>query len=221
MSGGWQRGIIRGDHAPTGTSPAPLVIKLGGSLLARPHWPTDLINLLAGTPLPAMLVVGGGTLVDALRRIDATSPRPAEVMHRLAIDALGLTARLVADVIGMPLVTAPPPDQVAGPPSDRAAAGPRVSVLDVPAWLTAAGSPAWIERLPVGWHVTSDSIAAVVASELGQSLVLVKSVPPPCPGDDLPALAAAGWIDGYFPTAAAALETIGWAAIDTPPGPAA
>jgi hypothetical protein len=202
MNGGWQRGVIRGDRDPTSTSPAPLVIKLGGSLLARPHWPTDLINLLAVTPLPAMLVVGGGTLVDALRRIDATSPRPPEVMHRLAIDALGLTARLVADAIGLPLVTAPPP------------AGPRVSVLDVPAWLTAAGSPAWIERLPVGWHVTSDSIAAVVAAELGQSLVLAKSVPPPCPGDNLPALAGAGWIDGYFPTAAAALDTIGWAAIE-------
>jgi len=210
MNGSWQRGIIRGDRGPTGTSQAPLVIKLGGSLLARPHWPTDLINLLAGTPLPAMLVVGGGKLVDALRRIDATSPRPPEVMHRLAIDALGLTARLVADAIGLPLVTAPRPDQPAGPPTT----GPRISVLDVPAWLTTAGTPAWIERLPVGWHVTSDSIAAVVAAECGRSLVLVKSVPPPSPGDDLPALAAAGWIDGYFPAAAAALDTIGWAAIE-------
>jgi len=212
MSGGWQRGIIRGERAPKRSPPAPLVIKLGGSLLARPHWPTDLINLLAATPLPAMLVVGGGKLVDALRRIDATSPRPPEVMHRLAIDALGLTARLVADAIGLPLVTAPPPDQPAAPPAHRSEVGPRISVLDVPAWLTAAGSPARIERLPVGWHVTSDSIAAVVATELGQSLVIVKSVPPPCPGDDLPALAAAGWIDEYFPTAAAALDTIGWAA---------
>jgi aspartokinase-like uncharacterized kinase len=210
MNGGWQHGIIRGDRDPTGTSPAPLVIKLGGSLLARPHWPTDLINLLAGTPLPAMLVVGGGKLVDALRRIDVTSPRPAEVMHRLAIDALGLTARLVADAIGLPLVTAPPPDQPAVPPP----AGPRIAVLDVPVWLTATGSPAWIERLPVGWHVTSDSIAAVIAAELGHRLLLVKSVPPPCPGDDLPALAAAGWIDGYFPTAAATLNMIGWAALE-------
>jgi aspartokinase-like uncharacterized kinase len=205
MTRDWRRGVIRGRDAAAEPRQAPLVIKLGGSLLDRPAWPAELIDLLAMTPLPAVLVVGGGRLVDALRRIDATSPRPAEVMHRLAIDALGLTARLVASAVGLPLVTSPAPDP--------AAAGPRVAVLDTPAWLTAAGPPARLARLPVGWHVTSDSIAAVVAAEMGRRLMLVKSVPPPCPGDDLPALASAGWIDGYFPEAAASLDAIGWAAI--------
>lgn len=205
MTRDWHRGVIRGRDLPAEPRRAPLVIKLGGSLLDRPAWPAELVDLLAMTSLPAVLVVGGGRLVDALRRIDATSPRPAEVMHRLAIDALGLTARLVASAVGLPLVTSPAPDS--------SAPGPRVAVLDTPAWLMAGGPPARLARLPVGWHVTSDSIAAVVAAEMGRRLTLVKTVPPPCPGDDLPALASAGWIDGYFPAAAASLDTIAWAAI--------
>lgn len=207
MTGAWLRGVIRGGEVPAEPPAVPLVIKLGGSLLDRPAWPTDLIGLLATTPLPAVLVVGGGRLVDALRRIDATSCRPPEVMHRLAIDALGLTARLVADALGLPLVRSLAPD-----PS---AAGSRVVVLDTPAWLTAGEPPERLARLPVGWHVTSDSIAAVVAADAGRRMMLVKSVPPPCPGDDLTGLASAGWIDGHFSTAAAPLDTIWWAAIAT------
>jgi hypothetical protein len=65
--------------------------------------------------------------------------------------------------------------------------------------------------------VTSDSIAARVAAEAAAGLLLVKSVPPPpYPGGPhlLAALAAAGWVDGHFPEAAAGLGEIGWAAWD-------
>jgi hypothetical protein len=82
----------------------------------------------------------------------------------------------------------------------------------VPAWLEAGGRA---KTLPAGWEVTSDSIAARVAVECGRGLLLVKSVPPPpCPAgaDVCSALAAAGWVDQYFPVAAAALDTLAWAA---------
>jgi hypothetical protein len=106
---------------------------------------------------------------------------------------------MVAAAVNVPLAAALPDDG-------------SVTVLDVPAWL-AAGSRA--VALPVGWHVTSDAIAARVAVEHGGSLLLAKSVPPPpCPGDGdhLASLARAGWVDEHFPVAAGPLGTIEWAA---------
>lgn len=194
----WRRGSIR-RPAAAAPSPAPLlVLKVGGSLLSRPDWPGllgPLVDTLGGGA--CCIVVGGGAVVDGLRLLDRAVPQTPQLMHELAIDAMRLTARMVAVAVGLPLAAAPP--------DSRAAA-----VLDVPAWLRVDARAA---ALPVGWHVTSDSIAARVAVEHGGSLVLAKSVsPPPCPADDLSALARAGWVDGHFPVAAASLETIEWVA---------
>jgi hypothetical protein len=115
----------------------------------------------------------------------------------LAIDALRLTARLVCEAVGLPLTATWDP-----------AIG--LAVLDVPAWL--AGNDA-AARLPAGWQVTSDSLAACAAE--GGGLWLAKSVPPPpCPigADPIKAAATAGWVDEHFPAVAAGLGEIGWAA---------
>jgi len=188
MTAGWRHGILRGSAAGT------LVVKIGGSILARPEWPAAVADLLAETTGQRLVVVGGGPVVDGLRAIDAAAPQPAEAMHWLAIEAMGLTARVAAKTLRLPLVTSP-----AGMPG---------GVLDVPAWLRGDTS------LPVGWHVTSDSIAALAAVERGAGLLLVKSVPPPA--EDLSAAASAGWVDAYFPVAAANLAHIAWAAPLTP-----
>jgi 5-(aminomethyl)-3-furanmethanol phosphate kinase len=193
MTWTWQRGVIRAAATP----PPGRVVKIGGSLLGRPGWPAA-INWLVAQWRPTLVVVGGGPVVDGLRAIDAAGRQPAAFMHELAIDAMSLTGRTVAEAIGMPVVA-----------GDAAAEG----VLDASAWLRAAGSTA---ALPAGWQVTSDSIAAAVARVAGLRLVLVKSVAPPGGGGDLAALAAAGWVDPYFPAAAAKLAAIDWAAPDPP-----
>jgi len=191
MNRRWQRGIIRGQEAlPSAT---PLVIKLGGSILAMPDWPAAFAALLADSTRP-LVVVGGGGLVDGLRAIDAASPRPAALMHRLAIEAMSLTASLVAEACGLPVVTSP---------------GPAGGILDAARWLASSGAGG---DLPAGWHVTSDSIAATAARRLRRGLLLVKRVPPPPEaGGNLESLAASGWVDEHFPTAAAGLEPITWA----------
>ena len=206
---GWRCGVIRGLNGATGrpgTRDLPpldsplLVLKVGGSLLSRPGWPALLMPLVAACrPGPCCVVVGGGAVVNGLRELDRAMPQSQQLMHDLAIDAMRLTARLVAAAVGLPLAVAPP-DHVS------------VTVLDAPTWL-AAGSRA--ASLPVGWQVTSDSIAALVAVEHSGSLLLAKSAPPPpCPDgvDHLSALARAGWVDEHFPIAAASLATIEWAA---------
>jgi aspartokinase-like uncharacterized kinase len=176
---------------PAGTS--RWVVRFGGSLLTRPGWPQDLLDLVGGLAGAVTIVVGGGPLVDGLRVVDAAEPMPASVMHALAIEAMGVTGRLVAAATGLAVATMP-----------RATAG--ATVLDTPRWWATshAGS-----RLPAGWEVTSDSIAATVALEIAATLVLAKRVPPPV--SDLVALAARGWVDAHFPAATAGLDGITWA----------
>ena len=209
---GWRGGIIQQTATKAGgletgrvssvLSPAtPLVVlKVGGSLLSRPDWPALLVSLIEVRGHEACcLVVGGGAVVDGLRPIDRIMPQSPPLMHDLAIDGMRLTARLVAEAIGLPLSATPPDDG-------------KVTVLDVSAWL-AVGTRA--ASLPIGWHVTSDSIAARVAVEHNGGLLLAKSVPPPpCPDhvDPLISLAHAGWVDDHFPIAAASLVSIEWAA---------
>lgn len=204
MTAPWQRGLLAAATSAGAATPVGpgVVIKLGGSLLTRPDWPAALRALCETLEPPALLVVGGGPVVDGLRAIDAVTALPAAVSHRLAIAALGITARAVGSAIDLPL-TAHPDD------------APGTAVLDTPRWLDDDGH---LAALPVGWHVTSDSIAALVAARLHRTLILAKSVPPPCAVADLRALAVAGWIDPCFPNAATAVTRIEWAA---PPRPAA
>lgn len=193
MTTPWITGTIR--ESPGRPPTTARVVKIGGSLLARTAWPGELRDLLAGIAAPATVIVGGGAVVDGLRAIDAAGPRPPALLHRLAIDAMALTARIVADAIAAPLVAEP-----------VRASG--VIVLDVPAWLAREGRSS---LLPEGWHVTSDSIAALAAATSDASLVLAKSVPPPSVAD-LKALAEAGWVDRHFPVVAARVPAIHWAA---------
>ncbi|MFM7245722.1 MAG: hypothetical protein ACKO40_16325 [Planctomycetaceae bacterium] len=170
------------------------VVRFGGSLLTRPGWPEDLLGLVGSLNGAVTVVVGGGPVVEGLRLVDAAQPLPAHVMHALAIEAMGVTARLAAAATGLEV-------------SGTASPTPGATILDVPRWW--ATSPLG-SRLPAGWEVTSDSIAATVALETAATLVLAKRVPPPMP--DLVDLAACGWADAYFPTAAAGLVGILWAA---------
>jgi len=217
----WQFGSLASQpvgREPTMPAQSPLVIKLGGSLLSQSGWPQGIAELLRAIPAPSrespagsatsepahfapLLVIGGGSVVEGLRQIDAASPQPAALMHALAIELMGITARLVAANTGLPLVAAWPTAEARG-----------ACLLDVPQWLAENQR---LSTLPVGWEVTSDSIAARVAAAYGGELLLVKSVPPPslpASQNQLKELAAAGWVDSHFPSAAAGLPMISWAA---------
>lgn len=191
----WRRGFLR----PGPRGPA-IVVKFGGSLLSRSDWPDLLRSLVEECRgMPVAVVIGGGANVDSIRRIDAAAGLDTAVSHRLAIDAMGITARLVAASTGWPLAIEPPSADCPW-------------VVDVPGWLDAGGRFA---RLPAGWHVTSDSIAAFFAAETGSDLLLAKSVPPPAEPAVLAAIAA-GWVDEWFETTAAGVRRIEWAAPVSP-----
>ena len=166
---GWRCGVIRGLNAATGRpgtrvlsplDPPLLVLKVGGSLLSRPGWPALLMPLVAACRHGrCCVVVGGGAVVNGLRELDRAMPQSPQLMHDLAIDAMRLTARLVAAAMSLPLVATPPDDG-------------NVAVLDVPTWLAVGLRAA---TLPVGWEVTSDAIAAQTRQTTSREACVVKT----------------------------------------------
>jgi 5-(aminomethyl)-3-furanmethanol phosphate kinase len=207
MASTWMLGALRSTGGPSGLE----IVKLGGSLLGMHDWPTRVAELVRerGQERAIVIVVGGGAIVDGLRAIDAAAPQEAALMHGLAIELMGSTAKLVAAALALPLVVEP--------------ASVAAGVLDVPHWLAAHDYAAHdlAARLPAGWEVTSDSIAAWVAATTGGDLLLVKSVPPPActEAPSLDGLTRSGWVDDHFAQAAAALTTIAWAAPRSVPKP--
>lgn len=195
-------------------SKAPLeVIKVGGSLVTRDDFAPALRNWLAvhSAERPGrrrVLLVGGGPLVDALRGLDAVQRMPAAFSHWLAIDLMETTGRIVANLLPELEVTSD--YQLIGESSSPGATW----LLLATQFLHDAEPHLPGERLPWGWHVTSDSIAARLAAVLeADRLTLLKSSPPPGSGthDGWRRAAAAGWVDAFFPLAAAEVKSVCWA----------
>jgi aspartokinase-like uncharacterized kinase len=171
------------------------VVKLGGSLLWQPHLPGRFRAWLAEQPPRAnVLVVGGGAFVEGLRELDRAQNLHPSTVHWMAIRALGIISGAVAELLSARLV------RVVG---DLQLRPPSTEILDVEQFLR--GDAVGRDPLPESWEVTSDSIAARLAVRLNAGeLVLLKSAPPPGDGK-LDSLAAAGYVDAWFPRAASGL----------------
>jgi aspartokinase-like uncharacterized kinase len=143
-----------------------------------------------------LIVVGGGELVDAIRRSDAAHGLDQRVAHWLAIDAMSLSARLVAAILPDANLLTELPERLEA----------ELSILDVHGFMRRDAEDA--DALPESWDVTSDSIAARVAQRINaRELVLCKSALPvhnALGGLTLDELAAQGYVDRYLPTCAPA-----------------
>jgi hypothetical protein len=126
-----------------------LVVKLGGSLLARVP---RLVEELQGSGRPLLLVPGGGLFADQVRAQDLDG----DEAHWMAIAGMEQFGWYIASK-GVPA-------------TDRLVVGRGVSVL-LPYRVLREEDP-----LPHTWEVTSDTIAAWVAERLHLDLLLIKSV---------------------------------------------
>jgi hypothetical protein len=139
------------------------VIKVGGSLGAGPAALRRLMASLARAARGQWLVVvpGGGSFADAVRRADRRFKLGDSAAHWMAILAMDQHGYLLAQLApGAALVR-----------SRRELAPGRLNVLAPSAWLLRS------DPLPHSWDVTSDSIAAWIARTLGvRRLMLVKHV---------------------------------------------
>lgn len=180
------------------------IIKCGGSLLNLPDLPHRLLALLDAESLTAALVlVGGGAAVDVVRDWDRQHAMAAEDAHELAICAMTLNARL--------LISAH--ERFCGVTSfDQAAELPHASVAVLIADVAIRQLETQHAGLPRSWSVTSDAIAAWLATIHDTNLLMLKSVglPTDSTSRSVAALAEAGLVDSCFPEYAVAVPSIKW-----------
>ncbi len=127
----------------------PLVVKFGGSLLDCGR---SLVPVLRAAPRSLLVVPGGGPFADVVRRLD---PAP-DAAHWMAIAAMEQAGLYLA---------------AQGLPGTEALRVPDVPSVLFPYRLLRDRDP-----LPHSWRVSSDTIAAWCAAELGCDLLLAKSV---------------------------------------------
>jgi aspartokinase-like uncharacterized kinase len=181
-------------------APAPVVVKVGGSLLDLADLPARLQRLIAELlPSPVAIVAGGGAAADVVRAWDERFELDASTSHWLAIQAADLNARLLARLIRGCCV-AKSWEAVA-----QAWREQKTAILMLAPLLRRA-EDAGESTPPHSWDVTTDSIAAWSARRLGARLLLAKSLNAPT---GVASAAAAGMVDRWFDRASAGVA-IDW-----------
>ncbi len=127
----------------------PFVLKLGGSLERSAHGIVDI--LLENSP-PVLIVPGGGRYADMVRR----AKLPDDVSHWMAIAAMDMFGWHLSS-LGLPVTG-------------------QLEIPQGPAIILPYAVMRRADPFPHSWDVTSDSIAAWIAHQLGLNLVLLKSV---------------------------------------------
>jgi aspartokinase-like uncharacterized kinase len=142
-----------------------IVVRVGGGLLAAVE---DFEAILAeiaesSVRVPLLVVPGGGPFADTVRDVDDRLSLPDDATHWMAVLAMDQYAHLIVSRL-------PRGKLVLRPNEIDAALDERyVPVLAPYRWIREA------DPLPHSWDVTSDSISAWVAAQVGASrLVLVK-----------------------------------------------
>ncbi len=178
-----------------GVTPPPVVVKIGGSLFecrdtSAPAPGLALLSLLDRARVPVVVVPGGGAFANAVRseqlRLGVSDP----AAHQMALLAMHQMAHAVVDIAPTPgrLIIAASHVEIA-----QVLAGGRIAVW-VPMPMVAQDPD-----IPEDWTVTSDTLAAWLASRLGaRHLVLVKSAAAPQRAT-ASELSAAGFVDRAFP----------------------
>jgi aspartokinase-like uncharacterized kinase len=142
-----------------------IVVKLGGSLLGSAELPVWLSTIASNSNGHVVIVPGGGLFADAVRHAQAIAGFDDASAHRLAL--------LAMDQYGYTLAAIEPRLVVARNELEIAERSwQHRGIVWLPSGMALAD-----ESIPQNWGVTSDSLAAWLATRLkARHLVLVKSV---------------------------------------------
>lgn len=180
---------------------APVVLKLGGSLLAIP----DLMNRLESVferlrPSPVLIVPGGGAAADIIRDLDQKLGLSPKKAHRDAIAAMSLNAALLCR-LNKSLRFVRNYEEALQVWSEGHSA-----VLDADSFLFGQPDHDNEDSLQASWDITSDSIAAWTARHWqADRIILAKSCD--APETNLSALCQLGMIDRAFATSVGHVRT--------------
>jgi aspartokinase-like uncharacterized kinase len=180
------------------------VVKVGGSLLDFDLFAERIEDWVRRCPsAKTVFVVGGGHRADQVRQWEQRFSLDPSESHWNCIEMMELNAILVASWFpGWVWIDDLDPLRDSNHFRDldlsRDKDLPIPIVFAPKKWLVNLQPP-----LPESWVVTSDSIAARLASELkAKELVVLKSADPPI-GENILSLVESGYLDQYFPVAAA------------------
>ena len=163
------------------------VVKLGGSLLGSPELVKWLEVLTRHGDGKIVIVPGGGIFADAVRESQKLSNSSDAVAHKMAVMAMDQYAVLMTG-LNPALVTAESELEIAERSWQHRA------IVWMPSKMVCAD-----EAIPANWQVTSDSLAAWLASRLNaQQLILVKLQRPKLEQISLERLIRDGMVDEHF-----------------------
>ena len=170
-----------------GSSRAPLaIVKIGGSHISGPHI-KDWLAAIAAQAGAIVIVPGGGPFAEAVRSAQASMGYDDSAAHWMALMAMAQFGRALQNLNSALRLTA-----------SRSAIWRAIKDGKVPVW-----SPEPMARaaaLPETWALTSDSLAAWLAGELGaHHLLLVKHGRYEGAAVDVRRLVAEGVVDSLFP----------------------
>ncbi|QDT03736.1 hypothetical protein K227x_21210 [Rubripirellula lacrimiformis] len=152
------------------------VVKVGGSLLLRPDLGRSLSTwLLRQPPAQHALIVGGGEMIDAVRKLAMVHNLDPETVHWMCIDLLRQTEQVVAEIVdGLNRIQ----DRDAFtrwskcPPHGSGNTEAANTLISIPAFYF----PGCGSGLPNDWDTTSDAIAAYLGTlTRADEVVLLKS----------------------------------------------
>ena len=188
-------------------TPQVVVVKIGGSLFMQPHFVSRLqahVERLRKElgPVHLVFITGGGPLVKSLRAINRINEVSTDQAHWIAIQLMDINAGLLRQWW-------PQLRSVNSLEELRSCCRQEgMTQFRVVGFLRDAEPVLPGTRLPIGWEVTSDSIAARVAEVLdADQLILVKSTASPATADWNSA-AATGVVDAFFPAIAGKLHRV-------------
>jgi dihydroneopterin aldolase len=162
------------------------VVKLGGSLLDSPDCLRIWLCCVASGGGRVVVVPGGGPFADAVRAAQRETGFDDRAAHRMALLAMEQCGLLFASL-----------ESSLVPAGSIGAIRTALQRGRVPVWMP-SHLVADAEDISESWDVTSDSLAAWLARELGAStLWLVKACQ--IPDQDPTRLAAGGIVDAAFP----------------------
>jgi aspartokinase-like uncharacterized kinase len=171
----------------------PDILKLGGSLLTLPDLFVRVRSLVSLLNTDRLLIIpGGGAAADEIRRVDESFQLSSDKAHWAAIATMSANASMLARLSGFLEVVKSRHD------ADHVRARGKVAILDTYSFLKNEEECSEISRLPALWDVTSDSIAAWIATRWpARRLILAKSCE--LDGMSVRQLVAHHKLDAWFP----------------------
>ena len=221
--------MIRATIFQPSSSPVTIVVKIGGSLLDWPELPSRLKRLLdQRSDVRPVLIGGGGAAADVVRSWGDTFSLSETVCHELALQAMGLTASLLTQIVPQSRIVSSIEEAAEcwsrgerpvlsfGP---SAVGSPHAASPPLPNPLPRSGGEGTKGKalredcgleLPQSWAVTSDSLAAWVAWKWrADELWLLKSTDLPA-GISFAEASRHGLVDEFFPRMARRIPSISW-----------